>query len=182
MLAPWIATSMYIHHYLVLIYLYVLFKGVESGKVEEVTGSPIPTESGARANRPTHCVVGGAHAFILRVRSPAFLCSPGTDSIIAGRVVGTTQPMLVEFKSKFVNSVTVYVTLVIAALILTSGALVYCIWLVPWSKYGSYVIKARGNWPCNCFNPGTYLKRASRPGEVTNDMVTVPDKDDAIQD
>lgn len=50
--------------------MYALFKGVESAKVEEVTASPVPIESGARSNRPTHCVVGGAHAFILRVRSP----------------------------------------------------------------------------------------------------------------
>uniref|UniRef100_A0A2H1W5T0 SFRICE_022235 n=1 Tax=Spodoptera frugiperda TaxID=7108 RepID=A0A2H1W5T0_SPOFR len=43
--------------------------GVESAKVEEVTAAPVPTESEARSNRPTHCVVGGAHAFILRISS-----------------------------------------------------------------------------------------------------------------
>nr|AGK90011.1 gustatory receptor 4 [Helicoverpa armigera] len=51
----WIET----HHYL----------GVESAKVEEVTAAPVPSESGSRPSRPTHCVVGGTHAFILRISS-----------------------------------------------------------------------------------------------------------------
>ncbi|XP_059054013.1 gustatory receptor for sugar taste 43a-like [Achroia grisella] len=48
--------------------IYVKELGVESTKVEDTSGSPVGTAR-SRAVRPTHCVVAGAHALVLRVSS-----------------------------------------------------------------------------------------------------------------
>ncbi|PZC73401.1 hypothetical protein B5X24_HaOG200851 [Helicoverpa armigera] len=68
---------------------------VESAKVEEVTAAPVPSESGARPSRPTHCVVGGAHAFILRISSFFGLAPLRFESRSNGFTVVSTCDVLV---------------------------------------------------------------------------------------
>ncbi|XP_026740607.1 gustatory receptor for sugar taste 43a-like [Trichoplusia ni] len=69
--------------------------GVESAKVEGVPGAPLPQQSVPRAERATHCVVGGAHAFILRISSVVGLAPLRFESHGAGYTVSISSAMCV---------------------------------------------------------------------------------------
>ncbi|CAH0595487.1 unnamed protein product [Chrysodeixis includens] len=69
--------------------------GVESARVEGVADAPLPQQSVPRAERATHCVVGGAHAFILRISSVVGLAPLRFESHGAGFTVSISSAMCV---------------------------------------------------------------------------------------
>ncbi|CAD0204551.1 unnamed protein product [Chrysodeixis includens] len=74
---------------------YAYNNGVESAKVEGVAGAPLPQQSVPRAERATHCVVGGAHAFILRISSVVGLAPLRFEPQDAGFTVSISSAMCV---------------------------------------------------------------------------------------